>query len=244
VGSDPTGSELDDFYEASSLHAANVRDFTARATGYEPAGLGAVHRFVGAEPVVELRPVRDRTQRWLAARRSDRTFSARPLDERDVGRILAAVGPAGTLAGGGRRLVPEAGGLDAVFAFAWCASVRGRFGGRMLRYDHRRHGVADLGPCPSHERLRELFLLDQDDVAALYVVLVIDDAEVRAKYGERGGRFVLQQVGHAAQNIGLRLAADRHRGYVVVGGQDVAVLTHLGLAHTGARYGTTVACGR
>lgn len=233
-------TEFDDFFEASSLHAASARSFAARVAGYAQESNPTMHRFDGSATPIPLRPVGDRTHRMLAARRSVRTFSKRPFSERDVNHILAAVGPTGD----GRRLVPEAGGIDAVFAFAIATNVAGRFGGRMLRYDHLHHAVADVGPCPSDADLRDLFLLGDDDVPQFIVVFVIDDREVRAKYGERAGRFVLQQVGHATQNIGLRLAADGNHGYILGGGQDVPILRALGLAHTGARYGGAIACGR
>jgi hypothetical protein len=54
----------------------------------------------------------------------------------------------------------------------------------------------------------------------------------------------LQQVGHAAQNLGLRLAADRLAGYVLGGGLDREVLALLGVAHLPVRYGGAVAAGR
>lgn len=75
-------------------------------------------------------------------------------------------------------------------------------------------------------------------------MLVVDVAGVSRKYGARGSRFALQQVGHAAQNLGLRLAADGLTGYVLGAALDHAELDLLGVAHTGVRPGTAVACGR
>jgi hypothetical protein len=75
-------------------------------------------------------------------------------------------------------------------------------------------------------------------------VLVVDLAAVTAKYGARGGRFALQQVGHAAQNLSLRVAADGLTGYLLGAALDREVLEVVGVAHTGVRYGGALACGR
>jgi hypothetical protein len=200
----------------------------------------AVHPFTPPGAPTSLRPVRDKVQRLLESRRSGREFSDRPLRHRDVERILAATGPAGD----GRRVVPEAGGIDTVHTYAVIRNAEGPLGGQVVRYDHRAHTATALRPVPDDDQVRSLFLFDIPNLPQMVVVFVVDLAGVVAKYGPRGGRFALQQVGHAAQNVGLRLVADGRRGYVLGGGLDVPILQTLGLAHTNARYGGAIACGR
>ncbi|NNE12876.1 MAG: hypothetical protein HKN41_11610 [Ilumatobacter sp.] len=227
-------------WEHTALSEATASDFTSRALAFSPADDG-VHPFVGAAPVVPLRPVHDRFQRLLARRRSDREFGRRRLSARSVERLLAATGPAAD----GRRVVPEAGGFDVVHAYAFARHVDGPCAGRTVRYDHRRHAIADVGTVPADATLRRLFLFDEAaDLPQLVVVFALDMRSLDAKYGPRGVRFALQQVGHAAQNVGLRMAHDRRRGYVLGGGLDVEILAELGIAHVGARYGGAIACGR
>lgn len=228
----------DDFWEASALDAHRATAWGARVQSYEPSPPmpGAT---VGPGVLQPMTPVRDRFQRLLASRRSDRTFSDRPLRDRDLTRILAAVGPADD----GRRTVPEAGGIDAVHAFAMCRNVEGPAGGRILRYDHRAHAIADVGECPTD--LARLFSLEPSPLPpAMVLVLVLDLREPARKYGDRATRFALQQVGHASQNVLLRMAHDGLRGYALGGGLDADVLGVLGLAHTGVRYGGAIAVGR
>lgn len=233
-------SPLDDFWASSSLSTATATAFGARVLAHEHVD-ERPHPFTGPGAPMPLRPVDDRWQRQLARRRSDRRFDDRPLTHRDVERLLAAVGPLPD----GRRAIPEAGGLDAVHAYVLGHRVEGPVSGRMARYDHRHHVVADVGPVPGGAELRRLFLVDDDaDVGAAIVVFVIDDAGLRRKYGDRGGRFAWQQVGHAAQNVSLRLAVDGLRGYVLGGGLDDEVLDLLGLGPTRARYGGAMSCGR
>ena len=229
---------LDDFWEASSLDRFRVGAFTTRLLAYadQPP---AVHPLTPPGAPIELRPVHDRLQRLFNARRSRRSFSHRPLRHRHVERILAATGP-----GPGGRVIPEAGGLAAIHVYALVRHARGPLGGQVVRYDHVTHQATPLGAVPPDDRLRELFGLDGATLPQQVLVFVVDPTAVIAKYGSRGGRFVLQQVGHAAQNVGLRLAVDRLRGYVLGGGLDHDVLHVLGLAHTGARYAGAMACGR
>lgn len=231
---------LDDFWEASSLDAQRASAFAARLLAYEPAAPDPVHPFTPPGPPIPLRPVRDRLQRLFASRRSKRDFSDRPLRVRDLERILAATGPATA----DRRVVPEAGGLDTIYLYAMARRAEAPYGGQLLRYDHRAHAVTLLGPVPADDVVRDLFLFDVPALPQVVLAFVVDLGGVTAKYGARGGRFALQQVGHAAQNVSLRLAADGMRGYVLGGGQDRAILQTLGLAHTTARFAGAIACGR
>jgi hypothetical protein len=229
----------DAFWEASALDRFRAPALAARVAAWD-GGPDGVHPLVGAGPVVALRPVRDRLQRLLAARRSGRTFAGPPLRYRQVERLLAAVGPTPD----GRRTVPEAGGIDAVHAYAILARVRGPLAGTVVRYDHRAHAAQVVGAAPDGERLRAVFQIEGDTLPQAIVVLVADVAAVSRKYGARGSRFALQQVGHAAQNLGLRLAADGLTGYLLGAALDHDVLDLLGLAHLGVRYGGALACGR
>lgn len=236
---DPDEQAADDFWEASSLDAHRSLVLRARVAAWD-GGPAGVPPLVAAGPVVPLRPVRDRVQRLLAARRSGRTFAGPPLRHRRVERLLAAVGPTPD----GRRTVPEAGGIDAVHAYAVLARVEGPLGGTVVRYDHAAHAVQVVAAAPDAATLRDAFRVEGDTLPQVVVVLVVDVASVSRKYGARGSRFVLQQVGHAAQNLGLRLAADGLTGHVLGAALDHAVLDLLGVAHTGVRYGAAVACGR
>jgi len=230
---------VDDFWEASSLDRLRVTAFSARALAYEEQPL-PVHPFTPPGAPVALRTPRDRLQRLFNARRSRRSFSDRPLRHRHVERLLAATGPAPH----GRRVIPEAGGLAAVHVHALVRRARGPLAGQVVRYDHLAHAATVLRAVPPDDEVRQLFQFDDPSTPQLLLAFVVDPGAVLTKYGARAGRFLLQQVGHAAQNVGLRLAADGLRGYVVGGGLDQEVLGLLGLAHTGARYVGAMACGR
>lgn len=237
---------LYDFWEASSLDRMRVAGFASRLLSYEDQA-PAVHPFTAAGAPMALRPVRDRVQRLFATRRSSREFSPHLLRHRHIERILASTGPcspSSPTSRQGRRVVPEAGGLAAVHVHAVVRHAWGPLAGHVVRYDHTSHSATVVGDVPDDDELRALFQIEGSTMPQMLVVFAVDLGPVVAKYGPRGGRFVFQQVGHAAQNIGLRLAADRLRGYVLGGGLDREVLELVGLAHTQARYGGAVACGR
>jgi nitroreductase len=74
-------------------------------------------------------------------------------------------------------------------------------------------------------------------------VFVLFPDRATAKYGERGGRFALIEVGHAAQNLALRLVAEGMAGCEAGGLLDEPVKALLRLDGTGAQVALGYACG-
>lgn len=232
-------TELADFWEASSLSSLDAAAFGNRVLAFEGADPG-VPAFSGAGAPIGLEPVRDRYQRSLEARRSGRRFSAIPLRHRQVERILASVGCDAT----GRRVVPSAGGLGTVHTFGVASAVEGPLASSTFRYDASAHAAARIGDAPDAATVRHLFQLDCEGLPQLMLVFVADLGPVTRKYGARGGRFMIQEAGHACQNVSLRLARDGLAGYVLGGALDIEVLSLLGLAHLDAAVVGAMACGR
>ncbi len=228
---------LHDFFEASSLDSMTAASFAAHLSSFEADRRG-VHPFEGVAPLESLGEVDDRLQRVFAARRSRRSFDSAFLEARAVDRILASVGFAG-----GSRLVPSAGGLDAVHCFGFGVRVHGPGRGQRFRYDAAAHAIQAIGSVPDESEVRRLFQLDCDGTPQLVLAFVADVGHAAEKYGTRAGRFVLQEAGHACQNVGLRLAHDGLAGYVLGGALDLEVLSALGLAHLDARLVAAMACG-
>ena len=63
------------------------------------------------------------------------------------------------------------------------------------------------------------------------------------KYGERGGRFALVEVGEAVQSLALRLVAEDLVGYALGGLVDEPVKRLLRLDGTRAQIALGYACG-
>lgn len=238
MDTNPDSTPLEDFWNASSLGSHNVAAFGARVRGFEPFDL-PVHPLAPPGGFVPLPRARDdRAQRLFASRRSGRSFGDRPVSAKTLGRLLGAVGNSDHGA-----LVPAAGGVDALYTYAFARHVEGSLDATTIAYSPERHGVSVIGECPTAPELRRLFSLECDGEPQLILVTILHLDELRRKYGDRALRFALQQVGHSQQNLGLRAAEDSLTAYVLGGALDREVLDALGLAHTGALVGGAMAVG-
>lgn len=110
-----------------------------------------------------------------------------------------------------------------------------------------RYGVVDVPEAVAREVLTAWRSgrvdLAVEGVSQVVVVFVLFTDRVVAKYGAMGGRFALMEVGHAAQNLALRLAADGLGGCQAGGVVETEMLGLLGLDGTPARVALAYACG-
>ncbi len=142
----------------------------------------------------------ERTLEWtLDQRRSVRTFLRRDLSPAQIGQLLWAA--QGLNAAGGRTS-PSAGARYPLEVYAVTADGVGH-------YDPARHR---LEPTLHRDIRAELAraALGQDflAVAPLTIVLCAVFERVASRYGKaRGERYVLFEVGHAAQNVLLQAVA-------------------------------------
>lgn len=238
--------EFDRFVEASRLTSVVLDQFVNQSEYWDP-GPERLSIFDQPGAEIELPSVQDRLQKLFASRRSERVFNDRPLSARSLAEVLAAAGSAD-----GRSVLPSAGGLEPIQTYAFVRRGPEEFDGHVVRYLHRDHSVASVASVPTTDRCRQLFSLDCEGNPALMLAFVVDPALTLGKYGERGGRFLLQQVGHAMQNVGLRLADSQRRpslmrltaggarqprqklhGYILGGVLD-EIMTTINLAHTRA----------
>jgi SagB-type dehydrogenase family enzyme len=157
----------------------------------------------------------------LAARRSVREFSDEPLTMQDLSQLLWAA--QGLTAPWGGRTAPSAGALYPLEVYLVTPDGLCRYlpdGHRLevLAHDDRRRALARAA-------------LGQEAVAGAPAVLIITAVYARTsqKYGNRAGRYVHLEAGHAAQNVLLQ-AVSLGLGAVPVGAfDDRAVQYALGL---------------
>ena len=237
---------FDRFMESSRLTEFEVQAFVQRLEqAPEPTAGVSIFDQPGRE--VALPAVSDRLQRLFEARRSTRRFGSEPIRTKEIAAILATAGAGPD----GRSVVASAGGLDPLGLHAFVVRSEGPLDRQILVYQPRTHTAGIVAQLPDDDAVRALFSLDCEGMPQLLLVYSIDPASTIAKYGERGGRFLLQHVGLAMANVGLRLAdtelARRRRrrlhGYVLGGvREEVADLLHL--SHTRARIVGAYAVGR
>lgn len=229
-----TTPAYDLFWENSKLASATIQSFRRRLDDYAVVEREPEPLVFPAASVRLARP-RDRLARLTAARRSDRAFTDAPLSFRRVGRLLAAFATGA---------IPSAGALRPLEVFCLLERVEGGPGRVVAHYESFTHGLTPIGPLPAWSDYRETLNLDGfTGIPPLVVVLVLRPDRLTEKYGERGGRFGLIEVGHAAQSLALRLSAERLAGCEVGGVLDDAVARLLGLSPRKVQVALGYACG-
>ena len=170
----------------------------------------------------------------IASRRTRRDFQAKPLILEELAQLLwAAQGITG--ADGTLRAAPSGGALYPldVYAVVGGASVQGLASG-VYRYMPSQHGLekvtsGDLRKEMARACLRQMWMAD----APVSLVVTAEYARIEGKYGSRGRRYAVIEVGHVGQNIFLQAEA-LGLGAGIVGAYDDAGLAkalHLSRAH-------------
>jgi SagB-type dehydrogenase family enzyme len=172
-------------------------------------------------------------------RRSDRVFSQEPLNESEIGSLLYAT----TSTTDGTSLVPSAGAKYPVELFTLHFHTAGECNNTICYYNRDSHTLSKVKVCPQWEEVSTYFGITLEHSPALIMVLVGLPSRTTCKYGERGGRFLLIEAGHVAQNIALRAAVSGLYGVECGGLFDDKIKTLLGLEKTEAVVLLGYACG-
>ncbi len=163
----------------------------------------------------------------LRTRRSEREYAADGLQLAEISNLLWAA--QGTTHPEGMRTAPSAGALYPLELSVAVGSVVGLTPG-LYRYRPREHALECGGTRNLLPELRAL-TGGQDcvgDAAAVFAFTAVFE-RTTVRYGDRGVRYVLIEVGLAAQGMGL-MAAGLGLGAVLVGAFDderVAALLHM-----------------
>jgi len=159
----------------------------------------------------------------LQRRRSVRAFAARPLSAAELAQLLWAAQGINTPRDG-LRTAPSAGAVYPLLVYAITSAG-------LHRYDPSSHALERIGTRDLRSALASA-ALGQDEVGQAACVLLFAAIPDRMthKYDERGVRYVHIEVGHAAQNVLLAVAALELAAYPVGAFDDerVAQLLDLG----------------
>jgi SagB-type dehydrogenase family enzyme len=153
----------------------------------------------------------------LLKRRSVRDFSEAPLNLEEVSQLLWAA--QGITAESGGRTAPSAGALYPLEVYLVAGLVEGLAPGT-YHYKPQGHELISISLVDAREKLSQA-ALGQGAAKNGAVSLVISAVYERTtqKYGDRGIRYALIEVGHAAQNICLQATA-LDLGAVTIGAFD------------------------
>jgi SagB-type dehydrogenase family enzyme len=226
------------FWAGSGLTPATAPAFGERLAAFAPGDEGfRLCTFpAGAVP---LRRPDDRLSRLTDRRRSGRAFGPGALSLRQLGSLLGALAARPD----GSRAYPSAGALYPLEVFCLAGEVEGGLAATVGCYNPRGHSLTPVGPLPPWPEWSGALNLVVEGVPQLVVVFVLLTEQVVAKYGDLGGRLALVEVGHAAQNLALRLAADGLVGCEAGGVVEPDLLPLLRLDGTPARVALAYACG-
>lgn len=216
IGSgDPPGLAADEQYQVAIRNPSGSKRFAkAHETHYAPW----VQRLVAEAPLhvaaSERVALPDADPALLgmsvgqavAARHSGRVYAPEPLGLLPFATLLGtAIGvraPPGA-AGGIRRHVTNSGNLGSVEIYPVALAVQGVPPG-LYHYDSVAHDLALLHRGAFRTWLRDLVLFQAEFAeAAAALVLTSAFGRLKAKYGPRGYKLGLFDVGHVSQNIYL-----------------------------------------
>jgi SagB-type dehydrogenase family enzyme len=160
----------------------------------------------------------------LAARRSLRSFSNKPVTLEELSQLLWAA--QGITHPRGFRTAPSAGALYPLELVVIAGTVAALPAGT-YRYEPDGHHLVPVAEGDQRAALADA-ALGQSPIrkASLVIAIIANERKTTIKYGERGVRYVHLEAGHAAQNICLQAEA-LGLGSVMIGAfsdRDVASL--------------------
>lgn len=153
----------------------------------------------------------------ITKRRSIREYTEKPLSLSEVSQLaFAAQGITGKLYGTHLRTVPSAGALYPFEIYLIVHNVSGIKRG-IYHYSILDHSIVLIREGDFRKELMQASLSQEmmRDAGIVFVLSAIFD-RTRAKYGERGYRYVYMEAGYISQNIYLQ-ATSLGLGSVVVG---------------------------
>jgi SagB-type dehydrogenase family enzyme len=144
----------------------------------------------------------------IASRRTRREFTPAALTLRDLGQLLwAAQGITGS--DGFLRASPSAGALYPldVYTVVGQGAVEGLEAG-LYHYLPQRHGLQktaseDLRSALAKDSLQQMWMAQ----APVSLVVTAEYERIEKKYGAKGQRYALMEIGHVCQNVFLQAEA-------------------------------------
>ncbi len=217
----PSLSEL--YHENTKIHPLTAKDLKMiPSSDYSTADLQAMSRAYKQYPSlprVKLPPIENITQNGrtfdevVSSRRSQRDFADLELDLDELSKILhqsyGITGEISTNKGFRQdlRSAPSGGGLYPAEIYIAVRRVTGVAPG-IYHYNVPNHELELLIPGDPTEKMHEVCCGQEYVHQASFIILISGVLErTKLKYGERGYRYVLLDIGHLGQNIYLSCTA-------------------------------------
>ena len=227
------------FWENSKLNSTNITEFTKRLDEYNRRE-SYFPELQYSRDDLKLKKPGDDLFRQMIGRKSARVFSEKPVNEKKLGFLMSSF----IQTKDRRRTIASAGALYPVEVFCLVNNLKGKMNRKIVYYNCDNHTLSIVCDLPEWKTYKEYFSIDTNSTTpALIFVFVIFPERVTDKYGERGGRFALIEVGHAVQNLALRIAKEQMAGVELGGIYDDRIKDMLKLGGTTAQVVLGYACG-
>lgn len=222
---------FDKFWESSSLDRFNEQQFSQQLNAYDSDDKELFLRYPEAPKPLPL--TRSQVNKTAKKRKSDRKFSGKELSLKELGQLLSSFYAWNGLE---HRGYPSAGATYVTEVFCVAFNVESHTG-KVIYYDPEKHGTVDItNSAPSWDEASKSLNMSIKGEPNVLIILVIFPERAIAKYGERGGRFALLEVGAAMQQLSLQIAESSKMKGVAVGGMlDDVWKKILNLEHTNAQ---------
>jgi len=204
---------FDKFWEASSLDRFNVQQFSQQLNAYDSDEKELFLEYPGApEP---LPSAKTQINKISKKRKSIRSFSDKELSIKELSHLLSSFN---AWNGPEHRAYPSAGATYVTEVFCVAFNVK-TYSGKVIYYDAEKHGTIVVSDsAPTWGEASKSLNMDIKGTPNLLIVFVAFPQRAVAKYGERGGRFALLEVGAAVQQLSLQIAESSKLKGVAVGG--------------------------
>ena len=176
-------------------------------------------------------------RRW--PRESIRRFGTRPFSHADLSTLFEGFRSLGDQ----HRVTASGGGKYPVDVFGLAFDVSGEAEGTVLGYHPQAHALTRLGRAPAWAECADMLGQGLEGRPALAVVLSLASQRSTVKYGERGGRFGLIEVGMHTQNLLLAMAQAGMVGLPYAAYHDDTLREWVQPGEADARIALVVLCG-
>jgi len=228
------------FWEASTYNQFNIKEFAS-----------IQEQFSGKEKLESLLEYPQTPKKLILPktfvnrvskkRKSERTFSSKPLSKRELGTILSSF-----YANNGmeHRTYPSAGASYSLEVFCVTNNVTG-FKNKILYYNPDVHAVNIISDAPKWGELSNNVNVLTKGAPQCLIIFVLFPNRLTEKYHERGARFALLEAGAAVQQLAMQIANSKHLKGVAAGGLiDNYWLDILGLSSNEAKVALGYLCGK
>lgn len=230
---------FEDFWQASSLNEFNLRLFAEQLNKFDSNEKQLLIEY--PKQSINLAIPWSRLNKIAKQRKSERVFSDKQLSQKDMSLLLSSFYAWNGLE---HRGYPSAGATYVTEIYGVCFNS-GKYNGEVFYYDAEHHGINVIHKAPSWEEARINLNIDIQGIPSLLLLFVMFTDRALKKYGERGGRFALLEVGAAMQQLSLQVASlSRIKGFVVGGVMDEYWLKILKLQNQNAKIALGYLVGR